>query len=164
MARKAEVFGLLVHHWIRVELIRGDRLPLAFFTGDARGGHPGLSLPAEANGADTSPSEPQAGLAFVPVTHLLSQGSVPQGPSLLPAYKSLTSAVRGSGTFSGSISVSPRLGEGVGFELWVSLLGDRGAPRPQSWGDTTESSRMPSSSNQAPDLETSTCDRRLKPK
>ena len=72
--------------WIRVELIRGDRLPLAFFMGDPRGGHPGLSLPAEANGADTSPSEPQAGLAFVPVTHLLSQGSVPpRGPlSSLP--------------------------------------------------------------------------------
>lgn len=61
------MFGLLVHRWIRVELIRGDCLPLAFFTNVPRG-HPGLSLPAEANGADTSPSDTQAGLAFVPVT------------------------------------------------------------------------------------------------
>ena len=59
--------------------MRVDLLPLASFTGGPRGGHPGLSLPAEANGADTSPLEPQAGLAFVPVTHLLSQGSVPRG-------------------------------------------------------------------------------------
>lgn len=69
-------------------------------------------------------------MAFVPIAHLLSQGSVPQGPTLLPAYKSLTSAGPRSGMFSGSVSVSPRLGGGVGSQLWVNILGGRGAQVP----------------------------------
>ena len=51
-----------------------------------------LSLPAVGNAADASQLGLQPGLAFVSAAHMLSPSFVSQGPSPLPAYKSLTSA------------------------------------------------------------------------
>ena len=81
------------------------------------GGDLTLSLPAEADAADASPRALQPALAFVSAPHLLSRSFASQGPSPLSAYKSLTSAGPRSGLFSGSVSVSPGLGEGVGSQL-----------------------------------------------